>query len=449
MKKQYYYVESSGNVDLFDGDLGMTPADSAGVPLALHANRHVCWELTDYLLHLFRVSRRKRSTVKTYADKLSLFVRFLDAHKWSFADVTNTRIIEYRNSLLRDGKRRSHNEINSLLLRAFRFLLWMQFVKRVFRERQVIAIDDQDAQVTLFRKNITYKDAKGRRQHCAAIDHPALLRKNPKKERHPIAAASIDQLWTAVPKISPNTYRRARAELLLMVLEATGGRREEVHLITVAAMLAAEKTGVIVVQTVKWRERPRTREIPLPIELIQRARLFIAFDRTAVIKAATKRGRLKQDHGMLFTTAHGDPWSERSITEELAELRVLAGLKLPSHPHLFRHRKLTITAHEFISANGFSVDRDMVVAKLLSVGGQTAPESVAPYVDLAFRERPAWETSDEALRSREGLSLSRHRLQRLREELREATPARANELTKEVIDVLDALLKHIPERAEH
>lgn len=448
MKKQYYYLESSGGVDLFDGDPGMTPDDSAGVPLALHANRHVCWELTDYLLHLLRASRRKLSTVKTYADKLSLFVRFLDEHKWTFADATNTRMMEYRNSLMRDDKRRSHNEINTLLLRAFHFLLWMQFIKRAFGERKIIAIDDQNAQVTLFRKNITYKDAKGRRRHSAVIDHPALLRKNPKKKRHPIAEVSIDQLWAAIPKISPNTYRRARAELLLMVLEASGGRREEVHLITNKAMLDAEKTGVLTLQTVKWRERPRTREIPVPPELIQRARRFISFDRATAIKGAIKRGKFKNDHGMLFTTSHGSPWSARSITEELAELRILAGLKLPTHPHLFRNRKFTITAHEFISVNGFSVDRDMVIAKLLSVGGQTAPESVAPYVDLAFQERPAWKASDEALRSREGLALSRHQLERLREELREANPEKANQLTKEIIEILDSLLKHSQDRAE-
>lgn len=442
MKKQFYYLESSDDVDLFDGDPGLTTKDSAGVPLALHANRHVCWELTDYLLHLLRVSRRKISTVKTYADKLSLFVRFLDTNKLTFADVTNTRIVEFRDSLMRHDKRRSHNEINNLLLRAFRLLLWLQFIKRAFGERQVVAFDDPDAQVTLYRKTVTYKDAKGRHRQNAVIDHPALLRANPKKKRHPIAEVSISQLWAAIPKISPNTYRRARAELLLMVLEATGGRREEVALITVSAILAAEKTGAVVIDTVKWRNRPRTREIPVPVELIQRARRFISFDRAAVVKAAIKRGTLKKDHGLLFTTAHGQIWSEKSITEELAELRVLAGLKVPAHSHLFRHRKLTVSAHEFVTANGLTVDRDMVTAKLMSIGGHTAPGSVAQYIDSEFQERPAWKASDEALRSREGLSISRHRLESIRAELRDAGTGRADLLTREIIDILDALLKH-------
>lgn len=441
MRKQYYYLQSSGDVDLFDGDPGLTTDDSTGVPLALHANLHVCWELTDYLLHLLRVSRRKISTVKTYADKLSLFVRFLDSKKIVFADMTDTGIIEYRNSLMLEDKRRSHNEINNLLLRAFRLLLWLQYTKRAFGERQVIAFDEPDAQVTLYRKTVTYKDAKGRHRQNQVIDHPALLRPNPKRKRHPIAEVSIDQLWAAIPIISPNTYRRARAELLLMVLEMTGGRREEVGLITVAAMLAAEKTGTVVINTIKWRERPRTREIPIPAELVQRARRFISFDRADVVKAAIKRGGLKKDHGLLFTTADGRIWSKRSITEEISELRMLAGLKVPAHPHLFRHRKLTVTAHEFVSANGLTVDRNMVGTKLMSIGGHTALESVGQYIDSEFQERPAWKASDEALRSREGISLSRHRLECIRAELRDAGTERTDQLAREAIDVLDALLK--------
>lgn len=442
MKKQYYYLQSSGDVDLFDGDPGLTTEDSADVPLALHANLHVCWELTDYLLYLLRVSRRKKSTVNTYANKLALFVRFLDTRKLTFAGMTNTLFIEFRNSLMRHDNKRSHNEINSLLQRAFRFLLWLQFTKRAFGERQVIDFDDPDAQVTLYRKIVTYKDARGRHKQNTVIDHPALLRPNPKKKRHPIAEVSINQLWSVIPKISPNTYRRARAELLLMVLEATGGRREEVDNITVTAMLAAEKTGKVVIDTVKWRERPRTREIPIPTELIKRARRFISFDRAAVVKAAIKRGSLKKDHGLLFTTAHGQIWSEKSITEEIAELRALAGLKVPAHPHLFRNRKLTVCAHEFSAANGFMDDRGMVTAKLLSIGGQTTPEGVAPYIDSEFQERPAWKASDEALRSREEISLSRHRLERIHAELRGAGTERTNQLAQEIIDVLNALLRH-------
>lgn len=440
MKRQYYYLQSTGDVDLFDGDPGLTTEDSTGVPLALHANHHVCWEITDYLLHLLRVSRRKISTVKTYADKLALFVRFLDSRKIAFSDMTDTWVVEFRNSLMHDDKRRSHNEINNLLLRAFRLLLWLQFIKRAFGERQVIAFDGSDAQVTLYRKTVTYKDAKGRHRQNQVIDHPALLRSNPKTKRHPIAEVSIDQLWAAIPKISPNSYRRARAEMLLMVFETTGGRREEVGLITVAAMLAAEKSGTVVINTIKWRDRPRTREIPIPTELIQRARHFISFDRADVVKAAIKRGSLKKDHGLLFTTAHGQIWSERSITEEISELRVLAGLEVPAHPHLFRHRKLTVTAHEFVTVNGLTVDRDMVGAKLMSIGGHTALESVGQYIDSEFQERPAWKASDEALRLREGISLSRHRLESIRLELRDAGTERTDQLAKEVIDILDMLL---------
>jgi hypothetical protein len=142
-----------------------------------------------------------------------------------------------------------------------------------------------------------------------------------------------------------------------------------------------------------------------------------------------------------LVTDYGDPWSERSITEEIAELRQLAGLKEPAHPHLFRNRKLTLVAHEFITVAGSSPDRAMIALKLMSISGQKSPESSVPYIDTAFRERPAWMAMDRALTAREQASLARHKLVQIHSELSNAgNSERATNLVKEATEVLNTLL---------
>lgn len=435
------YLMSSAKAEIRPARAKQDPKANAGVPLMLHHDRHVCWEATDYLLHLLLVRRRKLSTIKTYADKLSLFIQFIDNKRLTFSDVTDAHFMEYRDQLLQRHGQRSHNEINSLLLRAFHMLLWLQFVQRVFDKRRVIAYEGEDAQIILCRKKVTYRDAKGKRRSNEAIDHPALLEPNAKARRAPIAESSIELLWLAIPKLSPNSYRRSRAELLLSAFEATGERRQEAANMTVAAIVEAEKTGQLEIRNSK-SSKASTREVPIPTELLRRAKAFIAFDRAEKIKSGIAAGRFKRDHGYLLVTNYGDPWSERSITEEVAKLRELAGLREPAHPHLFRNKKLTLAAHEFITAAGPSADRSMIAVKLTSISGHKSLESLVPYIDTAFRERPAWMAMDRALTAREQASLARHKLVQIHSELSNSGDSgNATKLVKEATEILKTILE--------
>lgn len=412
------YLLSTSAAKLFFTASARHEVDNSNQPLMLHRSGRVCWAATDYLLYLRTKRRLTPGTVRTYADKLAPFISFCDSRNLALDEVTDPTFCDFRDQLLSVPDRPSNNEINSLLRRALYLLLWLQHSGH-FAHR-VIAFDDASAQVTVYKKFVTYKSVI-RKQSKIAIDHQSLLPPNAPETRHPIAEVTIDALWDAIPLLTNDTYRKERLELALSGLEALGCRREELMRIRVSAVQKALKTGAsqLEIPDKKKKGQPdKTRLVPVSNEFLKRANAFIVGDLVSINACAKNSGHIKVDSDFLFVTETGKPWALRSLNAEFSELRRLAEIADPAHPHLFRHRRLTIGAHTMSGGEGTTLDRSLVAIKLGSISGNTNPESDAHYVDTAYTETTIWTESDASLKAREDAVLIYRQLRSGLQELR-------------------------------
>ncbi len=102
------------------------------------------------------------------------------------------------------------------------------------------------------------------------------------------------------------------------------------------------------------------------------------------------------DHDCLFTSLRsGQPLAINTITNEVSELKIAAGLSKRAHPHMFRHRFITNKFKELIieyALKGTDVTRsaiansELIKTKLREWTGHKLVESLDRYIHLAFSE---------------------------------------------------------------
>lgn len=366
-------------------------------PVVLHNDGHVCWTITDYLLHRYRNLRRKISTIKTDSSSLSLLVQFLDREKEDFSNMHDETIFYFRDFLMNVHKKGQSSQINKHLRNTINFLRWYDHELRRHspNKSRIIATDKENiySQITIYEEKYTYTDDFKKANTRTRITHGSFLEESIPEIRKPIHTDTIDQLWSAIPQVCKSSFRKKRDELVLQLIEVLGARRCEFFRIQLPECKKAIETGVLNIHTAKsGKDR---RDISVSKELISRLEKYIKYVRKPIIDKAIKSHRFTKDHEYLLIGKSGDKWEIKSLNEEIRLLAKCARIDVPAHPHLWRHRKFTLLAKDTAH-----LDPKKQLKIIKKTGGWRNDKSPDTYIDLYNEESKAWD--------KELLILSKH-----------------------------------------
>lgn len=380
-------------------------ATSAGeyrLPLLLYSNGSVCWEVSDYLMYLFRMRRLSEKTLVTYANNLSPWIDYLDSNRINFCDVTDRHLVDYASFLIQRNRSKG-SQTNKLIRTAIKCLTWLQ-------EAGYISSDtvgtNRGSAITI---SVEQRIVRGRFRKTI-IRHPSMVEESIPKLVRAVSLSTVDALYEAVPKLFDDRGIQRRMEAILDMLLNTGGRRDEVggmqvidvkralerarrDDVTPRIQLNCGKNGI--------KKERRVREIPIKISSLERLESYIQFDRAALIRRAIDRGRIESDHGMLWVNCWGRPTSAQSISDYVRLLRVRGGITDDAWPHMFRHRALTLIAIELIGQlmrSGIAVADvvDTLMVKLSAFSGHLDPSSLQVYFDTALGESETFTRVDKS-----------------------------------------------------
>ena len=329
------------------------PADAyKEMPLVLHSNGSVCWYVTDYCIerYLSNENKIKSSTLMDEARSLSRFIQYLDGLHTPIllSECTDQTFFDYVEHLLDKKNNRNppqNNQINKLIIRAFKLLIWLQ--EKHFIPAGVISNNEEkEAKI-----NITYREftqyVSGKKRTLTAFDHPALLPYQNYVPRRPISDAVIDKLYEAGYTCSDNPFIHDRWETILEILEQTGVRVSELTTITTGFVneaynrLQQSKVARLKVITTKGKNDGIPREIPVSDSTIEQLFNFMQNTRNPLVGKQIAEGSLSYDHQKIFINENGKPMTPKGVSRLFSEIKKKAKITEPASPHLFRHRYIT------------------------------------------------------------------------------------------------------------
>lgn len=382
----------------------LKPADAyKGMPLVLHSNGSVCWYVTDYCIdrYLSKENKIKSSTLMDEARSLSKFIQYLDGLNTPIllSESTDQTIFDYVEYLLDKKNNRNppqNNQINKLIIRALKLLIWLQ--ENHFIPAGVISYDEEkEAKI-----NFTYREftryVNGKKCTYTTVDHAALLPYQDYVPRRPISDAVIDKLYEACYACSDNPFIHDRWETILEVLEQTGVRVSELATITTGFVseaynqLKQSKVVHLKVITTKGKNNGTPREIPVPDSTIELLFNFMQNTRNPLVEKQIAEGKLSYEHQKIFINENGTPMTPKGISRLFTEIKKKAKITKPASPHLFRHRYITKQVKSRLAellerTSNYNVGLDaFVTKKVIQLTGHAHHDSLLGYVDFAMEE---------------------------------------------------------------
>ncbi|MBH3431295.1 tyrosine-type recombinase/integrase [Pseudomonas citronellolis] len=322
--------------------------DASNIPTLHWPDGSWCTEANMWMLDLYEkgLSRTERGgSLLAYATNISHLIRYAYAQNTPLLKITDAQFSFFITSLL--GQRNAAGENtrnqNSVLNIARCCLQLINFLSEELDTRSKLKIE---------RREITLILPNGNKIKKLGLHHPAMPIEARLSKRLPINLDNIKRLrMAAFHDRNSSAFIKERRRVMIRALEMTGGRRLEVKLLTVDAVLQAEETGHLVMHSAKQRgatltdniqgasHSPDFREVPItPLDL-KLLKDFVDFHRKPLIQKLLGNTR---DHGFVFISeTTGRPLSSNNITFELYKLREMASIEEPVSPHLFRHRFIT------------------------------------------------------------------------------------------------------------
>jgi len=181
---------------------------------------------------------------------------------------------------------------------------------------------------------------------------------------------------------------------MIDLLTDTGARRTELANLKVADVLRAMEMEhpLLRLDTLK-REEGAERYVPVFSTALRKLRQYIEVERRKIMRSVYKGGK---DHGYFFVSSTtGKPLTSSVISNEILQLRKLAGIKSQLTAHMFRHAFITnlfilfIQRHQLTNPDQFQqalLDSQTFTAEIISWTGHLDPKSVERYIHLAFRD---------------------------------------------------------------
>lgn len=414
------------------------------IPIVFWPDGAVCWEANLYLQHRLREgdsTRNRGGTLREYANHLSHLLRYCQAARVHFIDLTDAHfkrlLVNLSGEVDRtrpEQKKRGGNQVISIGRTCLRFLQFVDYlypgVGLVGRNGRIRA-EQKTARVQMGRAGI---------REVSYLHHRDLPTPVARERRLPISTEAIEKLYAANRALSPSSFIEERRSVMLHLFESLGARRIEISRITVSdvkrAMEAGPHTGFLRVSTAKQRGRHVQRYIPLPSGDLQRLGDYIELYRRRVIRRTIG---LENDHGfLLISETTGQPLTLNALTSvELARLRKAAGLADRNVClHAFRHRFITKRLVYLIEKHRFSaedqlrkalLDIEIIKRQVMEWTGHSSLVSLEPYIHLAFEEATGFKRTVDALVVRQECESLVTRMRDLWDGMQAAGPARTME----------------------
>ncbi len=376
-----------------------------------------CSLLEMYLISKFRrgVSvREDGGSLRSVVSKLMHLVRYCWPNRdfWELDDEDVYNLVE---SLMAETRPdapfvrvRDNNTVRAIVAAIVEFLLWLQ--NDVMVGRRLIGVGP-DYRIRLVERKVL--DSR-RNRHVVQLVYHRLPPRDTKEPKRPMARDKRNALWEAVVAMSGTTvvpplwarggdhgteitnYLKARRELLLELLEATGARPGELSRLSVSANDECYKSKELVLVTLK-RRRNLERKIKLQPGVAMRLSVFIRKHRAVLLKAIEGAGSGVNPQDRVLLGINGLPMSERSLVSEFARISTVAGLgEYQSCMSMFRHRFITkqVAIHLGIYLGQEGKTREMmtggdyrsILKKVATVTGHGDEASLLHYLDLAWDE---------------------------------------------------------------
>ncbi|WP_157786646.1 hypothetical protein [Pseudomonas tolaasii] len=380
--------------------------------LVFWPNGKPCFLVNEWLSHIAKTTTG--NTVGTYASQITFLVRYCHDHKLNFLELTNDSMFELTDRLLtRDqtGKRnRNNNTVRGILQRCFMFLDWVQTNTTLPDGFTLIGEASGTAAINIKIAN----DHKTRRSH---IEHECMPPKSvPESEKFPITDSTISILENHIGSChrqeSPeqnvfSEYLYERRTFSIWMLKRFGLRPSELVECSVADNIDPLKTRKVQLPTMKRRrDKPVIRTLPLTTTDALRFSRYLRA-RCSYINLLNKEGVSKNLDAFLLT-ADLSPLKVTSLTKEFYRLKTASGLNehrvcMSMFRHRFITREVIVALREFMSTSGATRDmltESAIFALLRRISlktGHADPNSLWPYVAIAWASMDMWESIDNAI----------------------------------------------------
>ena len=375
------------------------------------------------LVEIYLVSRFRRGvsvredggTLRATVAKLMHLIRHcwkIQRDFWALDDEDIYGLVE---SLMSDMKPeapmvrvRDNNTVRAIIAAVVEFLLWLQ--SDIMVGLTLIGVAPE-FRIRLAERKVL--DSRGKRSIIQRVYH-RLPPSDTKEPKRPIGSDKRNALWGAISSMAGftvvpppwaqggdygpllNTYLKARRELLLELLEATGARPGELSRLSISRNEDCYKLKELVLVTLK-RRRNEERRIKLQPGVAMRLTVFIRKHRAELLKEIGKTGTTVAPADRVFMGILGAPMSERSMGSEFSRISNTAGLRdYQSCMSMFRHRFITkqVAIHLGIYLGDENKTKEMmtdadyltVLKKVATITGHGDPKSLLHYVDLAWDE---------------------------------------------------------------
>ncbi|WP_321797473.1 tyrosine-type recombinase/integrase [Caballeronia sp. J97] len=391
-----------------------------------------CVEMELYLLHLVQSKLKldaNGGSVRQEAVKLSHLVRFCFKTRLNFWDLWShhfTRFIQaLQEEKLASGQRaREANQIIEISDSCMRFFTWMQAY--LLPHRKIVDVRSNRHQIWLSVSK--KKDSRGvvhGSRHFGGNPPPSIRR-----EKTPMPNESITTIFDAVKQRSDAAlrhprfiarfsnrseldeyldYQRATWDAILTVCMAVGCRPAELTAMRLEANLRLMQCEKKLELDTRKREAGANRQIPVTMTVIIKLGVYVSKYRAALLRRLRAAGKYPNPNDFLFLNEHGNPLTKETLTRGFSRLCKYAAIPTRTCLSMFRHR--TITCLVAIHLKEFCSDRlDMamhalndsnystILAKVAEITGHKNPESLRPYIHLAWEELGAFDTVQAAVK---------------------------------------------------
>ena len=314
---------------------------------------------------------------------------------------------------------RDNNTVRSIIASIVDFLLWIQ--NEIMIDKYFIGIGPEYKIKLIERKILQPK----RNYYIIQRIYHRLPPHDTKEPKRPIDREKRNAIWKAVSDMTHvvrflptwgrsnaisiflRDYLKARRELLLELLEATGARPGELSRLSVSKNEDCYENKELILITLK-RRRHIERKIKLQPGVAMRLTVFIRKYRSGLLKEIHAAGQQSTPMDLLFLGINGTPMTERVMVSEFNRISKVAGLgEYQSCMSMFRHRFITkqVAIHLSLYLNDNNKTKEMmtdgdyrtILKKVCVSTGHGDEASLLHYIDLALDELGFSDQIDKAI----------------------------------------------------
>ncbi len=371
------------------------------IPMIRWPSGRWCVDANIYMLELYERNLSRKfggGTLKSYAANISHLIRWCYHNKTDFIDLTDSQFSLFVRGLMGETRPKQPDvrvrNANAVIAIGRNCLDFLSCVGRFHDQADLV---NRRGQIQGEEKEFEIK-VEGKFHKKSLLKkywhHRCFPTPDAKVKRLPVSNDTIKKLRQATSKIDSSFYLRRRRQIMLMMLEQTGGRRAELANLTVESVQKANTMNEPMLELITVKKKASETRL-IPIHSVELAELmsFINKHRRQVIR---KTVGLQQDHGLVFISeTTGKPLRAQTISQEVYFLAKSSGIDEKTCSHMFRHRFITklfvalIEQHDFENEDNFRralLDAETMKQKVQQWTGHASLSSLDPYIHLAFDE---------------------------------------------------------------